>query len=134
MNTILKKKSADVDMQAVRRISDEYRLHPRLVELLFSRGITDGAEISRYLHPDVSDLNDPFLMLGMREAVGRIKEAMNAGERIVVYGDYDADGVCSSSVLALYFSSHGADVVVHIPSRVGEGYGLNVASIEKIIE
>lgn len=135
MNTVLKRKSDSVpESDYVKRISEELRLHPRLVELLFSRGIKGADSVRAFLEPDISGLYDPFLMKGMRQAVERVKQAIDDGETIVVYGDYDADGVCASAILSLCFKSLGSDVIVHIPSRVTDGYGLNVNSIENLIE
>lgn len=98
------------------------------------RGVTGEEEIRAFLVPDVSRLGDPFTMKGMKEAADRVKRALDEGEKIVIYGDYDADGVCASAVLSLAFKSLGADVVVHIPDRMKDGYGLSVESIERIIE
>lgn len=135
MNTVLKRKSELIpDKEYVKSVSEELRLHPRLVELLFSRGIQGKEAVRAFLDPEASVLCDPFLMKGMREAVERVRQAINDGETIVVYGDYDADGVCASAILALCFKSLGSDVIVHIPSRVTDGYGLNVNSIERLIE
>ncbi|MDE6398927.1 MAG: single-stranded-DNA-specific exonuclease RecJ, partial [Clostridiales bacterium] len=95
----------------------------------------DTAEkVRKYLHADVADLYDPFLMKGMREAVDRLRLAIDEKQKVVIYGDYDADGICASAILSLYLSSCGLDVYAHIPNRVGDGYGLNVESIESIIE
>ena len=135
MNTVLKKISdARPDAGYIERVSDELGLHPRLVELLFSRGIKGTDAVRAFLYPDVERLYDPFLMKGMKEAVARVRQAIDDGETIIVYGDYDADGVCASAILSLCFQSLGSDVIVHIPSRVTDGYGLSVNSIEKLIE
>ena len=135
MNVSIKKKN-DVlyDGMKIQQLSEKLRLHPHITELLFSRGINTEEEIIRFLTADVKNLNDPFLMKGMKQAVDRLQFAVKNGEKIVVYGDYDADGVCSSAILALYFKSINSDVMVHIPNRESDGYGLNVSSIEKIVE
>ncbi len=135
MNTVLNKKNTvEPDLIKVREMSDNLHIHRRLAELLISRGIDTEKAVSRFLHPSEDDFYDPFMMKGMRDAVERIKVAMTNGERILIYGDYDADGVCSSAILSLYFKSRGCDSYVHIPNRINEGYGLNVNSIESIIE
>lgn len=120
--------------EQVNRIVKELGLNKKLVELLFARGYTDIDAIKVFLHPSVDNFYPPEQMLGMSETVDRINQAIENDERIIVYGDYDADGICASSILALYLSSRGLDVFTHIPDRVGEGYGLNVESIERIIE
>lgn len=135
MNTIIRKNcSVEPNLKRIGELSDKLGLHKRLTELLFSRGIDTEERIRKFLYPDENALYDPFLMKNMREAVARLRAAMASREKIVIYGDYDADGVCSSAILALFFASRGLDVVVHIPNRVGDGYGLNVDSIESIIE
>ncbi len=135
MNTVLTRKNAvDPDPIKIGKLSEKLNLHRRLAELLISRGIDTEEAVLRFLHPSKDNLYDPFGMTGMREAVDRIRLAMQNRERVLIYGDYDADGVCSASILSLYFKSCGCDTYVHIPNRVSEGYGLNVSSIESIIE
>lgn len=131
---LIQRNEAIVDKQRVTELSNALRLHPKLVELLILRGISDETAISKFLHPDVANFHDPFLMKGMAEAKERLEEAIERGEKVVVYGDYDADGICASAILTLYLSSRGLDVYTHIPNRIGEGYGLSVESIERIIE
>ncbi|HBG75399.1 MAG TPA: single-stranded-DNA-specific exonuclease RecJ, partial [Clostridiales bacterium] len=84
--------------------------------LLVNRGITSVEEARAYLHPTLDQLNDPFDLSGMDRAVKRVRSAVASGEKITIYGDYDADGITSSSVLSLYLKSLGADVDVYIPS------------------
>lgn len=135
MNTVIRKKSSAVaDAEYIKRLSAELGLHPRLVELLAMRGVRGEAAVRAFLFPDAAHLNDPFAMKGMREAVSRIRRALDGGEKIVVYGDYDADGICASAILSLCFRSLGADVIVHIPDRMKDGYGLSVESVETILE
>ena len=135
MNTEIKKKSSvAVGAEYIKKLSDELGLHPRLVELLAMRGINGRQAVLSFLHPDTSALCDPFSMKGMKECVARIRSAMDAEETVVVYGDYDVDGVCASAILSLCFKLLGKDVIVHIPDRMKDGYGLSVKSIESIIE
>lgn len=118
----------------VNRISKELGLNKKLVELLIMRGYDNVEAINVFLHPSVDNFYPPETMLGMKETVERLNQAIENDERIVVYGDYDADGICAAAILALYLSSRGLNVYTHIPDRVGEGYGLNVDSVERIIE
>ncbi len=131
---LVKKNNAIPDSQKVKSLSDVFGLHPVLAELLVLRGVDTEEKVRKYLQPDIADLYDPFLMKGMSEAVERIKIAVEEKQKIVVYGDYDADGICAAAILSLYLSSVGLEVYVHIPNRVGDGYGLNVDSIEEIID
>ena len=105
-----------------------------LYALLVSRGIGSAEEAEVFLHPDARLLLDPFLLSDMEKAVGRIRGAMDGGEAICVYGDYDVDGVCASSIMKLWLESQGAKVRVYLPSRHTEGYGLNADAIRGISE
>ena len=122
------------DGQTVERLSKALGLNKKLVELLILRGYDNVDAINVFLNPDKDNFYPPETMLGMPETVDRLRQAMENGERIVVYGDYDADGICAAAILSLYLSEHGVQVYTHIPDRVGEGYGLNVESVERIIE
>ena len=100
--------------------------------LLVNRGITELEQAKSFLNPSLDQLHDPFLLSGMEKAEKRIRQAVNTGERITIYGDYDADGITSSSLLSLYLKSQGAIVDVYIPSRQEEGYGLHMEALQKI--
>lgn len=132
--SFIKKNNIEPDYKRIESLQKEFGLHPKLAELLFLREIDTNEKVRKYLHPQISDFYDPFLMKGMRAAVDRINTAINEKQKIVIYGDYDADGICASAILSLYLSSLGLEVYVHIPNRVGDGYGLNVESIEEIID
>lgn len=135
MNTILQKKNRnEIDDNEVLSIARRLDLTPKFVELLFSRGFSDEKSISAFLSPNVANFYDPYLMKGMREAVERINSAIENKEKIVIYGDYDADGICANAILSLYFSSRGIDVYSHTPNRFGEDYGLNIETLDGIIE
>lgn len=107
-------------------------MNPLVYDVLISRGISSEAEARRFLSPSLDDLNDPYLLSDMQEAVGTIRRHMDAGSTITIYGDYDVDGVTASSILYTHFRSLGANVEVYLPSRHTEGYGLNDAAIEEI--
>ena len=108
---------------------------PRIVaRALVRRGVTEAEAVQAYLHPDEAALLDPFGLPDMQKAVERIRKAIRRGERICVYGDYDADGVCATTILVQCLRSLGADVFYYIPSRHDEGYGLHEESVERIAE
>ena len=107
-------------------------MSPALHKLLMARGIASEEEAWRFLRPDAHDLQDPFLLNDMTVAAARLHRAMAAHETICVYGDYDVDGVCASTILSGYLRSRGADVRVYLPSRHSEGYGLNEHAIREI--
>ena len=108
---------------------------PELIYLLLTRRGVESSEAARaFLYPDAADLHDPMLLSGMAEAIARIRRAQDAGETVCVYGDYDVDGVCATSILTLYFRALGLSCAHYIPDRHAEGYGLNDAAIEKIAQ
>jgi len=108
-------------------------MDPILLQLLYARGMSEQPLIDAFLEPDYSrDVHDPFLFIDMQTAVERIARALAEKERIVVYGDYDADGVCASAVLVETFRALGGNVEVYIPFRETEGYGLNMAAVDEI--
>ena len=102
--------------------------------LLSARGIRTEAEAQRFLNPSLSDLHDPFLLPGMAKTVELLREAIEAGKTILVYGDYDADGVCASSILLEALHEEGASLAYRIPSRHSEGYGLNADAVREIAQ
>jgi len=104
----------------------------RLIELLLERGIDTPEKAEKYLRPKKSDLHDPMLMQGMDRAVKVIRDAIDKKEEIIVFGDYDVDGVTATAILLTYLRKQGAKVGFYIPDRHGEGYGLNIAAIEQI--
>ncbi|MEK7118747.1 MAG: single-stranded-DNA-specific exonuclease RecJ [Patescibacteria group bacterium] len=108
-------------------------LHPLTKILLEKRGIVDSLAQERFLYPDYErDTNDPFLILNMERAVLRILSAMKRGERIVIYGDYDCDGIPGSVILHDVFTKIGyKNFLNYIPHRHTEGYGLNCAAVEQ---
>lgn len=108
--------------------------HSRLIAaLLWRRGIRTAEQADGFLHPSWDrDVHDPFLFLDMRRAVDRLMKAAKTGEKIVVHGDYDADGVSGSVVLHSTLKALGADVSVYLPHREKDGYGMNAPSIEKM--
>ena len=115
-------------------LSKQTGLNEKVVELLALRGFSDINVLRRFLNPSIDDFYDPFSMKGMEQATLRIRHAIENRETVVVYGDYDADGICASAILALYLISKGVDVVVHIPNRTKDGYGLNKKTLATIIE
>jgi single-stranded-DNA-specific exonuclease len=107
-------------------------LHPLAARVLASRGHADLEDARRFLDAKLTDLPDPFTMMGMAGAVDRIARAVEAGERIATYGDYDVDGVTSTVLLAGFLRAAGADVITYTPHRLVEGYGLNTGAVEKL--
>lgn len=112
----------------------DYSVADNIAEILDARGIHDMNEVRKYLSDDYEEGYDPFLMHDMRRAVDRINEAIDNEEKILVYGDYDADGITSTVLLVETLISLGADVSSYIPNRFEEGYGPNKEAFKKIIK
>ena len=107
-------------------------MSPALHRLLMQRGVASAEAAEAFLHPCAAQLHDPMLLSDMAAASARIRAAVEGGEPICVYGDYDVDGVCASAILSDYLAAGGAQVEVYLPSRHEEGYGLNEAAVRKI--
>lgn len=116
------------DRDAAATIAENCGVEPFAAFLLCSRGMTDEFEIESFLYD--TDLIDPYTLPDMEKAVERVNQALENGERITVFGDYDCDGVTSTALLYSYLSSRGANVDFYIPDRSGEGYGMNLGAID----
>ncbi|HSQ33430.1 MAG TPA: single-stranded-DNA-specific exonuclease RecJ, partial [Peptostreptococcaceae bacterium] len=115
-------------------LCDKLDISPEISQILKNRGINDEKDADIFMNPSLEHLYDPFLMKDMEKSVDRIKKAIENNERIWIYGDYDVDGVSSTSILYIYFKSINYNVNYYIPNRLEEGYGLNKEAIEKIIK
>ena len=113
-------------------LQEKYKLNRLLSTLLTNRGITKEAEITKFLNPKRSDFYAPFGMPDMEKAVERILKAIKDKEQIIIYGDYDVDGITSVTVLKSFLEERGIQVNVYIPNRLNEGYGLNKTAMEEI--
>ena len=105
---------------------------PLIASLLLERGLTTEEEVEAFLTPRLKDLRSPFGLKGMQEAVERLIEAMEAEQRIVVWGDYDVDGVTSSALLLRFFREVGHPIEFFVPDRLEDGYGLNIPHMERL--
>ncbi|MBI4383990.1 MAG: single-stranded-DNA-specific exonuclease RecJ [Nitrospinae bacterium] len=123
---------ADPSPDTVAALSGELKIAPLVARLLVNRGIADPGEARVFIQPDLGRLPDPFLMLGMREATDRVVRAIQGGERITVFGDYDVDGVTAAAFLVHFFRELGTPFSYYLPNRMEEGYGLNVEALRKI--
>jgi single-stranded-DNA-specific exonuclease len=125
-----------VPPEHIKRISSELPhlgLTALSIQVLANRGFVEPDGIQEFVNPpDISKFPDPTLLTGMSEAVARIQAAIQSGECIVVYGDFDADGVTSTALLTLALRHFGAQVEPYVPNRVAEGYGLNAKAVQEI--
>jgi single-stranded-DNA-specific exonuclease len=121
----------DADRAAA--LAREAGVHPLVAQLLLNRGIAEPAAARRFLLARRDSFHDPERLPGAAEAADRIVRAIRAGRRIVIYGDYDVDGVCGTSVLWACLKLAGAkQVSYYIPNRIDEGYGLNADALRKL--
>ncbi|HXH70565.1 MAG TPA: single-stranded-DNA-specific exonuclease RecJ [Pyrinomonadaceae bacterium] len=122
------------DREAVKMLADDLRISPVVAALLISRGYETREKAHKFLNPSLADLHEPNLLKGMNEAVGRILKAVEAGEKILIWGDYDVDGTTGTVVLRKALEILGAKTGFHIPHRFTEGYGVNIPALEKAKE
>ena len=118
--------------QACEQLAKSLRLHPLVSRLLVSRGLHDPDAAQRFLAPRLTHLHDPALLPGAVRAAARIVRAVREHQPIVIYGDYDVDGVTASAILWHVLNALKADVHVYIPHRLEEGYGLNTQAVNEL--
>ncbi len=120
-----------VNKEKVAVLAKSLGLSPITACLCLHRGADTPLKARKFLYPSLDDLSDPFILTGMNEAVTRILTALNQREKILIYGDYDTDGITSTALLSSLLQDLGAQVSFHIPNRFSEGYGLNKQALEK---
>lgn len=117
-----------------KKISEKLGISTITSQVLINRGIKSDIEAESFLNPSLFDLPSPFLMKGMQEAVERLKKSIELGEKIAIYGDYDVDGVTSTSLFYNFLKFLEADVIFYNPDRFEEGYGINKEALDKLNE
>lgn len=120
--------------EAVRGLVESVHVPESIAQILVSRGIETFEQARDFFRPSLERLHDPYLMHDMDRAVERITRAVEASERITIYGDYDVDGTTSTAMLTLFLESIGARVTYHIPDRFKEGYGLSTAGLDRCFQ
>lgn len=123
----------DANKEKASAISEKFNIDPFVAFLLVSRGIDDDLSVSNFL-ADSFEMVSPYNFVDMEEASFVIGDAVDNGEKICIYGDYDSDGVTSTALLYSFLKDEGADVCYYIPDRETEGYGLNMSAIDKIYD
>lgn len=113
---------------------EEMGLPPLLAGLLAARGTVEPGEVRRLLSPGSETIPEPMLLRDMDRAAARVRRALEAGELIAVYGDYDVDGITATCLLTQFLTARGGRVLPYIPSRLGEGYGLNAEAVHHLAE
>lgn len=113
-------------------LSNKLKISPEISQILKNRKIKNEKDAEIFMNPSLDYLRDPFLMKDMKKSVERINTAIEKKERIWIYGDYDVDGVSSTSILCIYFDSINYPINYYIPNRLEEGYGINEDAIKNI--
>lgn len=127
-------KSKQLNKDDILALSENYGLPTVISCILLNRGIRTNGDVTRYLKKGLDCIHNPFDFDDMDKATERILSAVDNGEKIVVYGDYDVDGITATSVLYKFLKKIGADVEFYIPDRMSEGYGVNVIAVNKLIK
>lgn len=122
------------DEKLVDEICERYNLNKVIGKIIVNRHVVNDEDVRIFITPTRDDFHDPFLFKGMDIAVERIIKAINNKEKILIYGDYDVDGITSTTVLKKYLMDRGISVDTYIPNRLHEGYGLNKNAIDRIKE
>ncbi len=122
------------DLDVIRSLSQSINVPESIASILVSRGIRTFDQAKLFFRPSLDDLHDPALMSDMDIATARLRQAIDNGESIAVYGDYDVDGTTSTAMMTLFLRSLGANVAFHIPNRFTEGYGLTAGSLDRLFE
>ena len=121
-------------LSAIKEIAEGLGINPIVAKLLYNRGYVDVESAKSFMYMESEILSDPFLLKDIVKGIERVQRAVENGEKITVYGDYDVDGVTAVCTLYLYLKSIGADVEYYIPNRIGEGYGVSVVAIDQIVK
>lgn len=123
-----------INKSAPKEFLEQFPEYSKLtLQLLWDRGLKTQTAIDEFFNPDYNeDLHDPFLMKGMEKAVNRAIDAIKHKEKITIFGDYDADGVCGTAILSETLNVLGANPDIYIPDRNKEGYGLNLKAVKEI--
>lgn len=124
---------AGADRERASQISEKFNIDPFIAYILVERGVESDVQVSEFLSRDVRLMN-PFLLSGMETAVQLIEQAVDNGDKICIYGDFDCDGVTATALLYSYLDTIGTDVFFYIPQREGEGYGMNAQAVRLIAE
>ena len=118
--------------ELINEISEKFNINKIIAKILLNRGITDIEKIKVFLEPNRSNFYDPYLINDMEIAINRIIKAIENKEKVIIYGDYDVDGITSTTVLKKFLEERGLETGYYIPDRLDEGYGLNMNAMDYI--
>ena len=118
------------DKLTVKELSEELNIPESLATILVQRGIKTYDEARLYFRPTLEGIHDPFLMKNMEKSVDRVEKAIASQEKILIFGDYDVDGISAVALMYLFLKQYVSDIEYYVPDRYGEGYGMSVQSVE----
>lgn len=118
------------DKKRIKYIVDKYKISELVAKIIINRNI-DEEDLTLFLNPTRNDFHDPYLLPDIKKAIDRILLARDNNEKVIIFGDYDVDGITSLSVLKKFLDERGMNVDTYMPNRLEEGYGLNKAALEK---
>lgn len=124
----------DFDFSCYEDLQNKLDISPAITKLLMLRGIDTENKIKTFLYGDLTDLSNPYELSNMDKAVARIKSAIEKQEKVVIYGDYDVDGICSTVILLECLAMLGLKADYYVPDRFSEGYGLNIEAIGELAQ
>ena len=120
--------------QKINHIVQKFGVSKDIAELLLLRELNSDDEIAKFLNPQITDMHDPYLFNNMDKVVSRIKKAIDNNESVLIFGDYDVDGITSSYILLDYFKSVGLNVNTFLPNRYSDGYGLTRDAVDYVLK
>lgn len=116
------------------KMAEELHVSPLIVDILWNRGLTTVPEMDRFLSPTLRHLAPPTEIPGLSDAVEVLAKGVAEGRKLAVWGDYDVDGITSTTLVIEFFAAHGIDVAHHLPNRMEEGYGMNIPGVERLAD
>lgn len=125
---------SQLDAEFVEKMAKEFVIDKRVISLLYSRGFDSYDKLKTYFNPTLKQLHDPMLLEQMGDAVNKIKYHIEKNHSIMIYGDYDTDGISATAIMYKFLKSIGAKVDYYLPNRFIDGYGLNIETLSKILE
>ena len=120
------------DDKLINKISQELNIPKLIAKLLVNRGFANSSQCREFLDTDLNNMYDPFMLKDINKGAERILEAINEKEKICIYGDYDVDGITSTSILLIFLKGIGGDCFYYIPNRLEEGYGISKRAVDYI--
>ncbi|MCP4581689.1 MAG: single-stranded-DNA-specific exonuclease RecJ [candidate division Zixibacteria bacterium] len=126
--------ASESHVEEAKKLADQFKIPYIAAKILCSRGIITLEQADQFLNPNLKYLFDPFIMNGMNEGVDRVIQALKSNEKIMIYGDYDVDGITSASLMFLVLNRLGANVSYYLPNRLVEGYGISEDGLEEAVK